>query len=70
MSKIAMNKVKSSHIQSVGWDSQNKQMVVEWKHGTYAYKTPKKVYDDLMKAESKGSFFNKNVRPNYKPTLL
>ena len=65
MTKLNTIPVKSSNIVSIGWDSQNKRLLVERKEGTYAYKAPRAEYDNLMLADSKGRYFNLNIRNKY-----
>lgn len=57
-------KVKSSNINSIGYDELTKTLEVEFSNnGIYQYKeVPKEVYEGFSKAESIGSYFAKNVR--------
>jgi hypothetical protein len=58
--------VTSSQIKSIGYDPQTKQMEVEFKSGgVYQYENiSAKDHEDLMAAESVGSHFYKNIKPN------
>ncbi|MBK5210076.1 MAG: KTSC domain-containing protein [Flavobacteriaceae bacterium] len=58
--------VSSSNIASVGYDAENKILEIEFHHGgIYQYfNVPKKIYDGLMDAESKASYFYHNIREN------
>lgn len=60
--------VKSSNIALIGYDKESKVLEIEFKNGgIYQYfKVPEEEYDDLMKAESHGSYFNRNIRNSYK----
>jgi hypothetical protein len=57
--------VTSTNIQSIGYEDTD--LEVTFKGGsTYRYsKVPKSVYDELMSAESIGSYFAKNIKNNY-----
>jgi hypothetical protein len=59
--------VSSSAISSVGYDERSAVLEVEFSSGVvYDYlQVPKKVYRDLLKAPSKGSFVSRRVRDRY-----
>ncbi|EIJ41893.1 hypothetical protein BegalDRAFT_0989 [Beggiatoa alba B18LD] len=59
--------VKSSAIHSVGYDINTEILEVELHDGSLYeyYKVSKRVYDDLMRASSKGEFFNEYIRNSY-----
>lgn len=61
------NHVDSSAIASVGYDESSSVLEVEFSSGVvYDYfKVPKRVYRDLLKAPSKGSFLSRRVRDRY-----
>jgi hypothetical protein len=63
-----MQEVKSSNIAKIGYDDATNTLKVQFKKGgEYHYlEVPAEVHSDLMKAESIGSFFSKNVRNTYK----
>ena len=56
--------MKSSAIRSVGYDVATKRLEVEFISGTiYQYvDVPENLYIDFMRAESKGAFFDRNIR--------
>lgn len=56
--------VQSSNISSVGYDPAVSTLEIEFHSGgVYQYYgVPRKVYDGLMKAESKGSYFHHYVK--------
>ena len=61
---MEMVKVVSSNVAAVGYEG--KDMYVDYKNGSYVYKNvPKKVYDDLLKAESKGKYMWAYVKGKY-----
>ena len=59
--------VKSSNIQSVGYDEDEKVLEIAFKSGTVYryYNVSKRVHTALMKAESKGQYFNVHVKGIY-----
>lgn len=59
--------VDSSAIASVGYDESSSVLEVEFSSGAvYDYfKVPKRVYRDLLRAPSKGSFVSRRVRDRY-----
>ncbi len=67
-----MRSVASSAIELVGYDDTDSALHVVYTGGaTYVYRgVPPHVYDQLMAAESKGSFINRVVKPNYPATPL
>lgn len=57
-------KVKSSNVVSVGYE--NNTLYVQYKSGMYSYSNvDKTVYENLLKAESKGKFMNSEVKNKY-----
>ncbi|MCK9399180.1 MAG: KTSC domain-containing protein [Bacteroidales bacterium] len=60
--------VSSSNLASVGYDADKKILEIEFNHGgVYQYfDVPKEVYDELMNADSLGSYFYHNIRDDYK----
>ena len=59
--------VTSSAISSVGYDERSSVLEVEFQSGAvYDYfDVPPKVYRDLLKAASKGSFVSRRIRDRY-----
>jgi hypothetical protein len=59
--------VESSSLKSVGYASESQTLEVEFQHGAvYCYLgVPPTVHDALMKADSKGTFLNREVRDTY-----
>jgi len=64
--------VKSSTIKTIGYDSSILTMEVEFKNGcVYRYTdVPTGLADSLMGSESKGRFFHKEIRNNYKSSKI
>ena len=56
--------VDSSLVHSVGYDPKTETLEIEFhKTGVYQYsEVPKSVFSELMKASSKGSYFNSMIR--------
>lgn len=68
---VAMSPVKSSNIESVGYDAPTGDLHVKFKSGgdTYVYHgVPAGVPQSMLKAESIGSFLQANVRGKFKHT--
>jgi hypothetical protein len=63
-----MKKVASSNIDQIGYDKANKTLYVQFlSSGTYTYSdVPEEVFQGFEAAKSKGSYFSKVIRPNYK----
>ncbi len=59
--------VESTTIKSVGYESRTKILEIEFRSGAvYQYlDVPKKVHDGLRRAESKGQYFNVEIRDEY-----
>lgn len=64
---IEHKSVASSNIASVGYDPESETLEIKFNgSGIYSYeKVPASVYDALMAAESKGSYFAKNIKGKY-----
>lgn len=62
-----METVTSSTINAVGYEESNNILKVNFKNGsTYVYQNvPKTVYQEFLTSESKGKFFNRNIRGQY-----
>ncbi len=60
--------VSSSNLASVGYNSENKILEIEFNHGgVYQYfDVPKSEYEALMNASSHGKYFSANIRNDYK----
>ncbi|SDG22031.1 KTSC domain-containing protein [Methanolobus vulcani] len=59
--------VRSSDLKSVGYDSENKILEVEFNSGgIYQYSTvPEEIYSKLMSSSSHGKYFHKMIRDKY-----
>lgn len=70
---MARQKISSKVLSSIGYNSETKELEVEFltrksedNRRVYRYAgVPAEIYEKLMAAESKGSFFLTYVRPNY-----
>jgi hypothetical protein len=68
MKNIKMISVESSNVKCVGYDEENKNIHIQLKSGEhYLYQdVPKKVFEDLLKATSIGSYINRYLKDSYK----
>jgi hypothetical protein len=64
--------VNSSAIIDIGYDYSSMTLELAFKQGTiYQYfDVSEAVYQELMRAESKGTFFHLNIKNNYRYTKL
>lgn len=64
---MTRNSVQSSNLSSVGYDSENQILEIEFKKsGIYQYyKVPLNVYNGLMTASSHGEYFNDYIKNNF-----
>jgi hypothetical protein len=62
-----MVKVISSNIDSAGYDETTHTLILIFKNGTtYHYEgVPKEEYDNLLNAQSIGSYFSSRIRNKY-----
>ena len=62
-----MTPVDSSNIESVGYDTSNRELHVRFLgNRTYIYSdVPAELYEELLRAPSKGSFLNRAVKGAY-----
>lgn len=62
--------VQSSNIAAAGYNAATKTMDVQFKNGSrYSYAdVPQDVFDDFLSADSKGQFFNTNIKSRFVPT--
>ena len=61
---MKMQKVDSSNLSKIGYDSEQELLVVEFvKGGRYEYKgVPAKIFETIMNAPSKGSAFHRYIK--------
>ena len=61
-------RVTSSSLRSVGYDESAKILEIESQNGRVYryYDVPRDVYEELMNAESLGSYFVENIRDNFR----
>lgn len=67
MAEPEMDWVDSSNIDQIGYDDDARELWIRFKSGdTYVYAdVPPATYDDIMAADSKGSYLNREIKPNY-----
>jgi hypothetical protein len=65
--KIKMTPVESSNLSKVGFDGKEKELHVVFTNGSHYKYTgvPRKVFTEMMKAESHGKFLNASVKGVY-----
>lgn len=59
--------VSSSAIRSIGYDAQFHLLEIEYVSGDtyFYYYVPENEYEQLAKAESKGTYVNQRIKPKY-----
>ena len=64
--------VSSSHLSSVGYDQNTLTLEIQFKDGSvYQYfDVPEMVHQQLMQADSKGTFLQASIKNNYRYTKL
>lgn len=68
-----MQKVTSSNIAEVGYNSESKVLVVRFiqSNSLYAYyDVPKQIFDELVAASSKGGYFSKSIKDVFTTKLI
>lgn len=62
-----MTVVDSSNIEAIGHDDVARELYVRFRSGkTYVYsEVPAETYNQLLQADSKGSFLNREIKPNH-----
>jgi hypothetical protein len=66
---IAMQPVKSSALEEVGYDEASSTLAVKFKHGATHYHAgvPQELFHQLLTAPSIGSFYSSSIRGKFKP---
>lgn len=64
--------VESSNLASIGYDSDNQILEIEFKHGgIYQYfEVSENTFEELMNADSHGLYFSANIRNEYEFSKL
>jgi len=64
---IEMQAVESSNILEIGYDEDGEVLYITFNSGiTYSYDmVPVAVYEEFLKADSVGQYFNKNIKGHY-----
>ena len=62
-----MTYVDSTNIEAVGYDQATRDLYLQFRTGkVYVYaEVPVEIHRELLEADSKGSYFNREVRPNF-----
>ena len=66
--KLILNEYESSNLKSSEYNTQTKELMVEFKKGgKYSYeKVPHDIFTKMRKSDSQGSYFSKNIARSYK----
>jgi hypothetical protein len=69
---MEMVSVTSSNLSAVGYDEAKHWLVVQFKNGSrYRYvQVPYQLFEGLMNASSKGTFFNQKIRDRFRYVKL
>jgi KTSC domain len=72
MSDPEMQMVNSSNIEAVGYDADNGAIYVRFLSGdTYVYSgADQGTFEELLNADSVGSYLNRVIKPNYEYSKL
>jgi len=64
--------VESTALAKIAHDTERAILLVEFRNGTlYQYrKVPRQIYQDLLRADSKGVYFNRHIRNLFQHTIL
>ena len=67
MSPPKMIFVDSSNIEAIGHDPDQRELYVQFQNGrTYVYADVSvQTYEEFLQADSKGSYLNREIKPNY-----
>jgi KTSC domain-containing protein len=67
MAEPEMQYVDSSNIEAIGYDADARELWVRFISGdSYVYSdVPPATFEDIMRAPSKGSYLNREIKPNY-----
>lgn len=60
--------VKSSNIESIGYDSNSQTLEIEFLNGSiyHYFDVPQHIFDELMSADSHGKYLAANIKGHYK----
>lgn len=72
MSEPEMHTVSSSNVEAVGYDSENSAIYIRFLSGdTYVYSgADQGTFEELLNADSVGSYLNRVIKPNYEYSKL
>jgi len=59
--------VDSSNVVAIGYDDGSQELYIQYMNGgTYVYaQVPSVTHQELMNADSKGGYMNREIKPNY-----
>ena len=60
--------VDSTNIEAIGYDAANSELHIQFlKTGLYVFhEVTQEAFDEFMASDSKGSYFNRDIKPVYK----
>lgn len=64
--KMYRKRIDSSSISEIGYERGRLEVKFKKTGEVYQYQIPEELSNRLLAAESKGKFFNQNIRPNFK----
>ena len=69
---MEMIPVQSSNISAIGYDDSNGTLVIEFTSGSAYeyYDVPQYEFDNLLNADSKGSYAHQNIYKNYRQNKI
>jgi hypothetical protein len=63
---LVWTNVKSSFVEAVAYDEDNAELYVTLENGSYAYSgVPVRVFEGMLSASSKGTYYNQCVKDTY-----
>lgn len=67
MAEIEWESVESSNLAYIGYDEERQDLQIQFRSGAwYAYSNvPDEIYEGLMNADSKGQYFNENIKGKF-----
>jgi hypothetical protein len=64
--KFTVNKLDSSFVRRISYDSKRKELTVQLLNNIYIYENfPNKKAIEFINSESKGKYFNQNIKDEY-----
>lgn len=65
------SEVKSQAINQISYDPDTQELILAFDRGTYSFAgVPAEVHDGLLKSDSRGSYYQAEIRGKYKSTKV